>query len=65
MEWEREEMVPDHLFQTFHKHNMLTPNLPAPLPVEWLRRVGVYDILGTPEEKILEAQGNQQTLFKV
>ncbi|EXJ71795.1 uncharacterized protein A1O5_05605 [Cladophialophora psammophila CBS 110553] len=48
MEWEREETVPDHLFHTFRKHNMLIPNLPAPLPVEWLTRVGIYDILGTP-----------------
>ena len=26
---------------------MLIPNLPAPLPVEWLKRLGVHDILGT------------------
>ena len=51
MEWEREETVPDHLFETFRKHNMLIPNLPAPLPVEWLKRVGVKDILGTSIEE--------------
>ena len=46
MEWEREETVPDHLFETFAKANMLVPNLPAPLPVEWLKKLGVHDILG-------------------
>lgn len=51
MDWEREETVPDHLFQTFAKHNMLIPNLPAPLPVDWLRRLGINDILGVPVEE--------------
>ena len=46
MDWEREETVPSHLFETFAKHNMLIPNLPAPLPVEWLKRLGIHDILG-------------------
>ncbi|KAK5154347.1 hypothetical protein LTR04_006055 [Oleoguttula sp. CCFEE 6159] len=30
---------------------MLLPNLPSPLPIEWLHRVGIYDILGTPIEE--------------
>ncbi|KAH0844672.1 hypothetical protein AYO21_02005 [Fonsecaea monophora] len=51
MEWEREETVPDHLFVTFRDANMLIPNLPAPLPVEWLHKVGIHDILGTPIEE--------------
>jgi len=46
MEWEREETVPEHVFETFAKHNMLIPNLPAPLPVEWLKKLGIHDILG-------------------
>lgn len=46
MDWEREETVPPHVFQTFAKHNMLIPNLPAPLPVEWLKKLGIHDILG-------------------
>lgn len=50
VEWEREETAPDHLFHTFTKHNMLIPNLPAPLPVEWLHKVGIYDILGVKVE---------------
>ncbi|KAK8196540.1 hypothetical protein M8818_006705 [Zalaria obscura] len=51
MEWEREETVPDHVFTTFAKANMLIPALPAPLPVEWLKKVGVDDILGQPVEE--------------
>ena len=51
MEWEREETVPEHVFGIFAKANMLIPNLPAPLPVEWLKRVGINDILGTPVEE--------------
>jgi acyl-CoA dehydrogenase len=46
MDWEREGTVPAHVFQTFAKHNMLIPNLPAPLPIEWLRKLGIHDILG-------------------
>ena len=46
MDWEREETVPPHVFETFAKANMLVPTLPAPLPVPWLRRLGIHDILG-------------------
>jgi acyl-CoA dehydrogenase len=46
MDWEREETVPEHLFETFAKYNMLIPNLPAPLPVVWLKKLGIHDILG-------------------
>ncbi len=45
-DWEREENVPPHVFQRFAEANMLIPTLPAPLPVEWLKRLGVHDILG-------------------
>lgn len=51
MEWEREGTVPEHLFQTFARHNMLIPYLPAPLPVEWLKRIGIHTILETPVEE--------------
>ncbi|KAJ5773111.1 hypothetical protein N7457_008007 [Penicillium paradoxum] len=50
LEWEREGTVPLHVFDTFCKHNMLLPNLPAPLPVEWLKRLGINDILGVKVE---------------
>ncbi|KAI9926997.1 hypothetical protein ASPWEDRAFT_55302 [Aspergillus wentii DTO 134E9] len=45
-EWERQGTVPEHVFETFCKHNMLLPNMPAPLPVDWLKRLGIHDILG-------------------
>jgi acyl-CoA dehydrogenase len=50
MEWEREGTVPVHVFHTFCKHNMLLPNMPAPLPVDWLKRLGINDILGVKVE---------------
>ncbi|KAJ5959424.1 Acyl-CoA oxidase/dehydrogenase type 1 [Penicillium vulpinum] len=50
LEWERGGTVPEHVFNTFCKHNMLVPNLPAPLPVDWLKRLGINDILGVKVE---------------
>ncbi|KAL9597266.1 MAG: hypothetical protein Q9219_005247 [cf. Caloplaca sp. 3 TL-2023] len=47
MDWEQDGSVPDHVFQTFAAHRMLVPCLPAPLSVEWLKRLGIHDILGT------------------
>ena len=46
MEWEREELVPPTVFPTFAAANMLIPSLPAPLPVKWLKKLAVHDILG-------------------
>lgn len=46
IEWEREQIVPPQVFQKFAQANMLIPSLPAPLPVPWLKRVGIHDILG-------------------
>lgn len=46
MEWETEEDVPSEIFQKFAAANMLVPSLPAPLPVDWLKKLGVHDILG-------------------
>ncbi|OJD37602.1 acyl-dehydrogenase [Diplodia corticola] len=45
-EWDAQETVPPHVFETFAKANMLVPNLPAPLPVEWLRKLGLGELLG-------------------
>ena len=45
-EWEKEETVPEYLFETFSKHNMLIPTLPSPLPVQQLKACGIHDILG-------------------
>lgn len=46
MEWEKEETLPDDVFEKFAAANMLVPSLPAPLPVKWLKRLGVYEMLG-------------------
>ncbi|THY53495.1 hypothetical protein D6C97_06059 [Aureobasidium pullulans] len=50
MEWETAETVPEHVFHDFSKANMLLPSLPAPLPVERLKSLGIHDILGLPVE---------------
>lgn len=46
MEWEKAEAVPPHVFETFAGANMLIPCLPAPLPVAWLKRLGIHELLG-------------------
>ncbi|KAM5352894.1 hypothetical protein ACJ41O_005616 [Fusarium nematophilum] len=46
LEWETEGNVPPELFETFSKHNMLIPNLPAPLPVDLLKQLGIHELLG-------------------
>lgn len=46
MDWERDGSVPENVFQDFAAANMLVPCLPAPLPVEWLKGLGIHDILG-------------------
>jgi acyl-CoA dehydrogenase len=45
-EWERAETVPEHVFKDFAAANMLIPALPAPLPVDWLKRLGIHELLG-------------------
>lgn len=51
MDWEKAGAVPEHVFNDFCKHNMLLPNLPAPLPVDWLKKLGIHDILGVKVEE--------------
>lgn len=51
MDWEREETVPPHVFETFAAANMLIPSLPAPLPVEWLKKLEVHNVLGVKVEE--------------
>ena len=46
LEWEKAGEVPGHVFKTFSKHNMLIPNLPAPLPVGMLKGMGIHELLG-------------------
>lgn len=45
-EWDDEGLIPQSVWDDFAKHNMLIPSLPAPLPVEWLKKLGIHDFLG-------------------
>lgn len=38
--------MPLRVFGEFAAGNMLVPNLPAPLPVEWLKKVGIHEMPG-------------------
>ncbi|KIX08783.1 uncharacterized protein Z518_03440 [Rhinocladiella mackenziei CBS 650.93] len=51
LEWETAGTVPEHVWTTFNQHNMLLPNLNSPLPVKWLKRLGINDILGVSVEE--------------
>jgi acyl-CoA dehydrogenase len=46
LEWDTAEILPESVFQKFAETGMLLPSLPAPLPVEWLKKLGINDILG-------------------
>ncbi len=46
VEWETAEVVPPHVFADFAAANMLIPALPAPLPVKWLKKLGIHELLG-------------------
>ena len=46
MEWEQEATVPEQVFKEFADGNFLIPNLPAPLPVEWLKELGIHEMPG-------------------
>ncbi|KAI8207657.1 Acyl-CoA dehydrogenase [Colletotrichum sp. SAR 10_65] len=46
LEWETSEEVPPNVFKTFADGNFLLPALPAPLPVEWLRKLGITHMPG-------------------
>lgn len=45
-EWERAGDVPETLYSEFVAANFLIPNLPAPLPVKWLKQVGIHELPG-------------------
>lgn len=38
--------MPPAVFEKFAAANMLIPSLPAPLPIGWLKKLGVHDFLG-------------------
>ncbi|KAI0165577.1 short-chain specific acyl-CoA dehydrogenase mitochondrial precursor [Xylariaceae sp. FL1272] len=46
IEWENTDTVPAEVFGEFAKANMLLPALPAPLPVDWLKRLGIHELPG-------------------
>jgi acyl-CoA dehydrogenase len=46
LDWETAEEVPSNLFEVFAKGNFILPSLPAPLPVEWLRKLGITHMPG-------------------
>ncbi|KPM40514.1 hypothetical protein AK830_g6033 [Neonectria ditissima] len=46
LEWETAEELPSHVFATFARGNFVLPALPTPLPVEWLRKVGITHMPG-------------------
>jgi acyl-CoA dehydrogenase len=46
LEWETQGNVPEYVFELFSKHNMLIPNLPAPLPIDMLKSLGITELLG-------------------
>ncbi|KAM5383736.1 hypothetical protein ACJZ2D_001725 [Fusarium nematophilum] len=46
MQWETAEEVPSNLFEVFARGNFVLPALPAPLPVAWLRKLGVTHMPG-------------------
>jgi acyl-CoA dehydrogenase len=46
LDWEREGTVPPHVFETFAREGWLIPTLPAPLPVDWLKKLGIHKVGG-------------------
>merc|ERR1712000_525920 len=54
LEWETAEGVPSHVYGTFAKAGYLLPSLPCPLPVEWLKKVGVPPLLHYGDKQLQE-----------
>ncbi|KAL2194053.1 acyl-CoA dehydrogenase/oxidase [Corynascus similis CBS 632.67] len=46
VEWETSGTLPPDVFAAFAREGMLLPALPAPLPVAWLKRLGINSLLG-------------------
>src|SRR5436305_2256163 len=44
LEWEREGKVPPHIFEKFAREGWLIPSLPAPLPVQLLKRLDIHEV---------------------
>src|SRR2546427_11220684 len=50
LKWKREELIPAHIFKIFIKHHILLLNLPSSLPIIWLKKLGIHNILGVKIE---------------
>jgi len=48
--WEAEDSLPDSYWHSFISNNMFVPAMAMPLPCDWLKRVGIHDVLGIPVE---------------
>ncbi|KAJ3494048.1 hypothetical protein NLG97_g4332 [Lecanicillium saksenae] len=46
LEWEREESVPEDLYSRWVAAGFLPGTMPAPLPVDWLKRLGIHEMPG-------------------
>jgi acyl-CoA dehydrogenase len=46
LDWETAENMPSHVFDDFARANFILPALPAPLPVAWLKRLGIHKMPG-------------------
>ncbi|KAI9779336.1 MAG: hypothetical protein M1839_007444 [Geoglossum umbratile] len=46
LEWDAQAHVPEEVFRKFAQANMLVPSLPAPLPGELLRELGLGELMG-------------------
>ncbi|KAI9752053.1 MAG: hypothetical protein M4579_005781 [Chaenotheca gracillima] len=49
--WENDRAVPEEVYGRFARANFLTPSLGAPLPTQWLHRVGLGKIGEVPVEE--------------
>ena len=50
LEWDRDEQLPEQVFEAFAKHGWLLPSLPAPLPISWLKKLDIKQIGGVKVE---------------
>lgn len=46
LNWERDEFVPLDVYKRFADDGFLLPNLPAPLPLDWLTKLGLSTFPG-------------------
>jgi acyl-CoA dehydrogenase len=46
LDWERDEFVPLDVYKRFADDGFLLPNLPAPLPLDWLKKLGLSNFPG-------------------